>query len=344
LSTAAPVRSEAACSPLVLLLAAAVARRHPDLAADISGTSLTGAPRLIKLWAERLDSDLGLGIHVRDYGNHAGALIVSTDARDPVYLGPAFKRANAALDGLGWRLIDCIDQLSGHNPVITPMDLFHRCSYTQWYEATTDAEFKKNRRDIDGIDEDSVEYDDDDRPGPDSYWKDFPGMPREEILGRAPHRRRRKWSARTCRRYAALVNDPWAKQLLEAMAEGALFARRHQRFVWHVQPNDADWEQCPVTYVLRWSKDDQMGHWLDLTYEDAWNGGMGTDATLVFECPSVRYHTADEIQGSLDQFVEVVEACSIHVPVMDKLFGVIADAGAKKCKSNSARVPSRRKG
>lgn len=323
----------------MLILAAAIARRHPDMASAIQGPVTTGAPKLVKEWASRLHADLNLRILASQHSAGMGTLIVGTEPRDPVCLRTAFERANSSKEGLGWRLIDCIDQLSGHNPVITPIDLFHRLSYSQWYEATTDEEFKKTRREYDGEDADE----DDDRPGPDSFWKDFPGLPRDEVLGRVTYRPRRRWSVRTCRRHAAGMKDAWARELLLAMAEGAAFASRHRLPVWHIRPNDAEWEQCAATYVVRWSEDDAMANWLDIAYEDAWNGGMGTDATLVFECASWRHNKPNEIQTSLDQFVEVVEACNAHIPVMDKLFGVIADAGEKKCKSNSKAERSSRK-
>ncbi len=326
----------------MLTLAAAIARRHPALAKAITGPVVTGAPQLVKVWASQLHADLGLRILASEHSVGMGTLVVATDSRDPVFLKKAFERANASMDGLGWRLIDCIDQLSGHNPLITPIDLFYRLCYSQWYEATTDEEFKKNRRDCDGIPEDADE-DDDLPPGPDSFWKDFPGLPRDEILGRVGHRRRRKWSARTCRRHANDAKDPWTRELLLAMADGAAFARRHRLPVWHVQPNDAEWEQCAAAYVVRWCEGDDMGNWLDIAYEDSWNSGMGTDATLVFECASARHHKPKEIEASLDQFVEGVEGCAAHIPVMDKLFGVIAEAGAKKCKSNSKAARSSRK-
>jgi hypothetical protein len=314
---------------LVVLLAAAVARRHPKLAAAISGPLTTGAPQLVTAWAAQLHRDLHLEVSSGARDGASGALILHTTERDVVFLKPAFERANAALDGLGWRLIETISRrLSGHNPVVTPIDLFWRLCYSEWYEATTDAEFRQNLKDYDGVEDDDV---DSDRLGPDSYWKDFPGMPRDEIVGRLHHQRRgRKWSARTCRRHAQAVADPWAQELLAVMADAARFDQSHPTPVWHVQPNDADWEQCAVAFWVRWSEDDNMPHWIDLAYEVSWNSGMGTDATLVYECPNPRYHDADAIQGSLDKFVAAAEACSAHIPVMDKLFAVLGDAGEEQ--------------
>lgn len=312
------------CSTIVLLLAAAVARRHPQLAGAVSGPLATGAPKLVEKWARSLHGDLRLDVSGGSRPGASGALVLHMAGQREVFLQPAFERANAALEGLGWRLVDTLEQLSGHNPVVTPFDLFWRLCYDNWYEAKTDKEFKKVLAELFDEGEASAELD---RPGPDSYWKDFPGLPRDDVLRRQGWRRRKLWSGRTCKRHAKGISDPWTRELLAAMADAAGFASRHLTPVFHVQPNDADWQQCPLAYWVRWKKGDRMTHWLDVAYDDSWNNGVGTDATLVYDCPSPRHYKPADIQASLDKFVEAAEGCSSHIPVMDRLFAVIDEAG-----------------
>lgn len=299
----------------MIQLAGAVARRHPKLAARIKAANLSaGAGLLIERWAATLHGDLELAFD-DGYGG-ADSVGVWTQGRPEVYLKPAVERLQAALPGAAGELFDCLDVMTGFNLLMAPRELFSRLGYVMWYDETDEAKFREAVIDNDG------EWDESMR-GPDSFIDDLPGITRD-MLDAKPARYKPRFMATRCAKQAREQADPWVSRLLQSMSECFRFAAKKHKRVWEL-PNDGEWEPAVFTYYAAWSREDDMGRWVDDAMQYLWDGGTGTDATLVFR-PSDLHRPAEAQLSAWDDVVSCIEGCSAHLVVMDQLFAVLGEA------------------
>lgn len=302
------------CTDSVIQLAGAIARRHPKLLKGVEEPTVSaGADQLIRRWAETLSPDLQLAFS--DGYDAADAIGLWSADRAPVYMQGAFERLQAAVPGAGTELFQCLDLMSGWNMVMTPKELFQRASYNFWYDEVDQEKFRQAIIDNDG------EFDEGMR-GPAAFFEDFPGLPAEVVEPKRP-----RYKARTlATRYAKLASeqsDPQLRALLAAISACFKFAGRRHKRVWDLG-NSGDWEQAVIAYYIRWSPEDDGDRWVDDVMQYLWDGGTGTDATLVFQPSDMPLKPADQLRR-WDDLVSCIEGCSAHQQVMDQLFAALGD-------------------
>lgn len=309
----------------MVLLAAAVARAHPELAAGLDGPVVTSAPALVNGWARGLNAGLKMNFGMSHYGGQEpSSITVWTVVDYSVFLHKAFAKANRHRDGLGLQLLQVLDQMGGFCPMFAPADVFMRCTYCMWFDCMEEKEYRNELETACEGDPEELEN----ARGPDAFISDMDGMPAEGIklnVAKNGHYRRPKLKAARFRREALGTRCGWTKKLLAAMADCMQFVENKPTKVWELD-NQGEWEQASATFLARWSPEDKMGHWLDLALEQSWNDGMGTDATVLFPMPDPRCTSPAELQFEYDKLVRVIEGCSGHIAVMSRLFGVIAEA------------------